>query len=110
MGKNKHPRKPSIPFGYLSFSKEGEVTKNITVMSDVKSSQEQEVMEIFKDQYNNLEEVIQISKIDQLPESNNDFRITAGDKKILVELTELAAWNYQIKITKEEYGSFSNPT
>jgi len=99
------PRKPSTPFGHLSFSKDGQVTRQVTKLSEVKPIQEREVMNIFQGQFNHDNHSRQISAIKDLPENDQDFIMTIDGRNVLVQLTELSTFEYYVKISKDEYES-----
>ena len=99
------PKKPTTPFEHLSFSKDGKVTRQVTKLSEFKTIQEREVMNIFQRQFNNDNRSRQIIEIKDLPENDQDFIITIDSRNVLVQLTELSTFEYYVKITQDEYES-----
>ena len=99
------PRKPTSPFGALSFSRDGQVTRQVTKLSEFKTIQEKEVMNIFQRQFNNDNPTRQIIDIKDLPENDQDFLMTMDGRSVLVQLTELSTFEYYVKITQDEYES-----
>ena len=47
------PKKPTLPFGYINFSKNGRVSKHVEKMPDDKRGQEKEVTSRFIEAVNN---------------------------------------------------------
>ena len=105
MEQKKPHRKPTNPFGVISFSKQGKVRSEITHLSSDKQTQELEAVTIFVDHYNRENPDDKISAIESLPESDHDFKIRIGDRDIFVQLTELTTHQYYITITRDEYDS-----
>jgi hypothetical protein len=100
--KKKMPKKPTRPYGQITFSKDGRVTKQMFRLSDDKLTQEREVIERFANLYNEIDVSNQISEIRQLPEYDHDFSITLGKVKVQVQLAELVERSFISPITEEE--------
>jgi len=87
--------KPTRPFGYIAFSKDGSVTSHIEVLPTDKAAQEAAVGEKLlalagKELFPN-----QQVKFEQLPERDNDFRILAdGKPTAVVECIEVVPQDY----------------
>jgi len=105
----KKPNKPTEPYGYISFGRDGTVRKGIFQLSHEKDAQESDVMEIFRNGVNNLSSNLNIVSFSKLPESDHDFRLATSKGPIAVQLTELVEQDYTTRISKEQYKSADYP-
>ena len=101
--KKKKPDKPTEPYGYISFGKNGSVKKCMTNLSSDKQTQEEEVIGIFLESIKKLKPSFKINGLNHLPEADNDFMIGTSLGPITIELTELVDRKYTYKISKEQY-------
>jgi len=96
-------KKPTMPYGYLSFSKEGKITKKEFKISNDKATQEREVAEQFVQSFNEKYSTKKITKLEQLPENDHDFLILVNGKETLLQITELVEREYAVPLTEDEY-------
>jgi hypothetical protein len=97
------PKKPSSPFGHISFAKSGAVRSHITSLSSDKPEQELEAARRFVELHNAAYPLDQINSLEQLPENEHDFRAAKGNLPILIQLTELVDREYAAPMSQEEY-------
>lgn len=100
--KRKH-RKPTEPFGYLAFGKNGTVRKHMSQLPDEKEPQEIAVMQRFVEGVSSLRSDLTICSFAPLPEADHDFRLITSKGDVTVQLTELVERDYAKTIAKEEY-------
>ncbi len=99
------PKKPTTPFGYISFSKDRKVDKKIFQLSDDKAVQEKEVAESFVTAFNKHPEHRKIIDWSALPENDQDFLLKFGNAEVLLQVTELVEREFVIPMTEEEYNA-----
>lgn len=85
----KMPKKPTTPFGYISFSKDGKVTPHIDQLPTYKAGQESQAAQRFSEQ---LEKYygIKVKGLSLLEEKDHDATFTIGGKKIVLQITEIS--------------------
>ncbi len=82
------PRKPTTPFGYIAFGKDGTVSPHIEQLSSTKSEQELRVGTSFVRHALNL--CGETASVRLLEENNHDFAILLGDAPLAyVQCTEI---------------------
>jgi hypothetical protein len=97
-------KKPTSPFGYIAFSKDGKVSKHIDTLPDTTKGQEEGVIQRFHELYNNSANYPRIEKSEPLlSEQGHDARIYIDNKWNEVQITELLRRDYTTTLTKEEY-------
>jgi len=97
------PKKPTEPFGYISFGKNGAVSKHMFELSQEKEEQEIGAVEKFIDGINQLSDYPNVNGFDKLPEADHDFTLDTSAGSITVQLTELVERDYAKPISKQEY-------
>jgi hypothetical protein len=97
------PKKPTEPFGYISFGKNGAVSKHIFELSHEKEDQEIGAVERFIGGLNQLSDYPNVNGFDKLPEADHDFTLDTSAGSITVQLTELVERDYAKPISKQEY-------
>ena len=97
------PKKPTKDFGYVSFSPDGRVKKEIFRLPDSKAAQELEVARRFAsllgpDESGKYEVV-------PLPENDHDFVLQERGTsiKMTVQLAEIVARDYLVRLTEDQY-------
>ena len=75
MAKSNKPKKPTQSYGYLSFSKDGKVSKNMFSLSNDKDTQEYRVAEQFCEHLIHSGQLSADAEIVKLPEADHDFII-----------------------------------
>jgi hypothetical protein len=83
------PRKPTKPFGFISFSKDGKVTPQISRLPEIKTGQEIQVAQIFSAQLQR-DHGISITNLVPLQEKEHDIRCTIGERNIKIQITEIS--------------------
>lgn len=101
----KKPEKPTEPYGYISFGKDGKVEKKMFMLSKVKEHQERGVIESFSSYFPNDFSEHEIQCIEDLPEADQDFVLKTNLGSISVQLTEIVEREYAFKISIEDYDS-----
>jgi hypothetical protein len=108
--KRKPPNKPTRPFGYIAFGKDGSGRKHMEQLSPIKAEQEIEVGRRFATGLNSM-----LGKqYEAVPceENDHDFWLIAVRETILVQAAEVVSRDYLHPLTKEDYfnwnHSFSN--
>lgn len=99
------PKKPTSPFGSISFSKSGKVVKDEKALSSNKEKQEEEVAKSFVSAFNEFRPDTLISRCIQLPENDHDFVLELGEQKVYLQVTELVDRSFTFPMTREEYDS-----
>jgi len=97
------PQKPTEPLGYMSFGKNGNVSKHMFKLSQEKEEQEIGAIERFIDGINRLSEYPKINGFTKLPEADHDFTLDTAEGPIIVQLTELVERDYARPISRKEY-------
>ena len=97
------PKKPTEPFGYISFGKNGAVSKHMSELPQEKEEQEIGAVERFIDGINQLSDCPNVNGFDKLPEADHDFTLDTSAGSITVQLTELVERDYAKPISKQEY-------
>ncbi len=106
----KQPKKPTSPFGYISFAPDGKVTKHSFQLPDTKEAQEEGVIQSFISRYSSDLDNLTIHDYAQLPEADQDFLLDTSEGDITVQVTELVEREFAFQITKEEYDSGKHST
>ena len=108
--RRKPPKKPTSPYGYVSFSPDGKVKKHSFQLSEVKEEQEEGVIQSFASHFPSDVNNLAIHGYLQLPEEDQDFLLNTSEGEITIQVTELVELEYTIEITKDEYdsGKYSN--
>lgn len=100
------PNKPTKPYAYINFRKDGTVEKVVETLPADKEAQEQRAAEHLVNRlfpYVNAKDALK-----RLPERDNDFRLLLPDRRpITLELVELASREYVHRIDVEEWHSNS---
>jgi hypothetical protein len=99
------PRKPTRPFGWIVFSKDGGVSKEMRQLSGVKESQELEAAVHFVDAFNTLATGRTISDLRQLEQDAHDFSARVGEAPLQIQLTELVDRSFTFEMSDAEYDS-----
>lgn len=90
------PRKPTRPFGYMNFGKDGHVEKVLDQLPADKQGQETEIAERFaRGITNNSGKVF---KAEMCPEADHDFYLVGDEERILVQATEIVARDFLISV------------
>lgn len=97
------PKKPTEPFGYIDFSKSGQVDKHMELLSSDKPLQEQQVAQVFFAAYNEAHPEAPFKECRPLPENDHDFVLVGHDKEVDLQITELVSRAYTFEMTREEY-------
>jgi hypothetical protein len=98
------PKKPTNPFAYISFAKDGKTEKHVAVLSSIKDTQERQVADSFIAAYNATNPDTPLTFLKQLPENDHDFLLRdAEQRKIVLQLTELVDRAYMFPMSREEY-------
>lgn len=97
------PKKPSSPFGHISFAKTGAVRSHITSLSSDKPEQELQAAHRFVELHNAAYPLDQLTSLEQLPENDHDFRATKGNLPVTIQLTELVDREYTAPMSQQEY-------
>lgn len=97
------PKKPTLPFGHIAFSKDGRVSRRMFQLSTVKEEQELEAIGRFVERFNRIDEKRQISDLMQLSEADHDFSALVDGRRIEIQLTELVQHSYIFPMTDDEY-------
>ena len=104
MSKSKEkPKKPTEPFGYISFSKSGKAKKRMFELSSDKETQEAEVAEKFIESHNKQVLNFEIKQQIKLPEKDHDFLFETSKGKIFAQITELVQRSYAFPMTQDEF-------
>ena len=94
-------KKPTEPFGYIAFGKDGTVRKHVEVLPDLKPELEVAVGRRFADG------LAKITKrkygVTPCPENDHDFWISTNDGKFMVQATEIVSRDYLRRIDPEDY-------
>lgn len=101
MANRREPKKPTRPYGYVSFPRRGPEERHLTNLPDHKDAIEREIGRKFVTALNRLG-----SKADfqaQLPEDDHDFIIEVDGKRIVVQAAELSDRAYLTELTEHEY-------
>lgn len=96
-------KKPTEPFGYISFSKSGKVEKHMERLSLDKPIQERQVADIFVAAYNESFPRTPFKECRPLPENDHDFVLVGQNSEIDLQITELVSRAYTFEMTQEEY-------
>lgn len=99
------PKKPTQPYGYINFAKDGKVSKHMFQLSGDKAILEMEVASAFAESLANSEGVA--TEVRPLPENDHDFLLIKNNEKIEVQLTEVALREYTTKVSQEQYDNGS---
>lgn len=83
------PKKPTKPFGVISFSKDGKVTPEISKLPSTKIGQELQVAQMFFEQLQTYYGV-SIGNLVQLHENEHDVQCTIGEEQVKVQITEIS--------------------
>lgn len=94
-------RKPTEPFGYIAFGKDGSVTPHIEKLPDHKAGQESEVGNRFAAGLS--ERYGKQYAAEQLPEDDHDFILRFDDREVIVQATEIAGREYLRPLPVENY-------
>jgi len=97
------PRKPTEPFGYAVFGKNGTVSKTIFQLSSEKKNQEKEAMDNFIKGITRIKPNLKIINMKQLQEADQDFLLETSIGSITIQLTELVLLDYAKPLSEEEY-------
>lgn len=97
------PKKPTSPFGYISFGKDGSVEKYVEVLPPEKDKQERRVVDSFVVGYNERNPNSKITNVEPLPENDHDFVLRDAKREILLQVTELVDRTYTFQMSREEY-------
>lgn len=95
------PRKPTEPYGYIAFGKDGSVKKHDKKLLEEKTAQEQEVAKKFAKGLNNLDGSNFISSLCE--ENDHDFWLTSRDYKVQVQATEIVSRDYLKELSQKDY-------
>lgn len=101
----KKPRKPTEPFGYLSFGKDGSVSKRMSQLSSEKEEQEMGAIEFFVKGIKDAQLGFYICDIKKLPEADQDFFLNTSIGPVIVQLTELLERDFTKEVSRDEYDS-----
>lgn len=97
------PRKPTRPFGYINFGKDGTVEKVLTQLSHIKEEQETEVAVAFAA---GLEASLgQNFAVERCAEADHDFYLISGETRILVQAVEIVGRDFLVPIDANGRGS-----
>ena len=102
---SKKPQKPTEPYGYIAFSKNGKVKKQMFQLSHDKEKQEVGVIEHFLKALPAKNPDLNIIGHEQLPESDQDFVLRCNEGEIYVQVTEIVEREYAFPISKAEYNA-----
>jgi hypothetical protein len=97
------PRKPTSPYGYISFSKKGKVQKVTFSLSHKKTEQERSVAEVFIRSFNEQSSIRIIENLIPLSPNDHDFQFNVNNKATLLQVTELVEREFIFPLTMEEY-------
>jgi hypothetical protein len=101
------PKKPTTTYGYISFGKDGTVTKVMHTLPADKEAQEQRAAEHFVGF--RFPDVNAKAALKRLPERDNDFRLMIpGRHPITLELVEIASRDYIYPIDQDEWSNNSH--
>lgn len=94
-------KKPTEPFGYIAFGKDGSVRKHMESLSQNKAEQENEVGSRFATGLKKMTG----DEYDIIPceENDHDFWLAACDGEILVQATEIVSRDYLRPIAMDDY-------
>lgn len=98
-------RKPTEPYGYIAFSKNGKVKKQMFQLSHDKEEQEVGVIEHFLKALPSKDPDLNIIGHEQLPEADQDFVLRCDEGEIYVQVTEIVEREYAFPISKAEYNA-----
>lgn len=101
----KKPQKPTEPYGFISFRKNGKVDKQMFQLSHDKEKQEVGVIEHFLKALSLKNPNLNIIGYDQLPEADQDFVLRCNEEEIYVQVTEIVEREYAFPISKDEYNA-----
>lgn len=95
------PKKPTEPFGYIAFGKDGSVRKHIEELPDVKSEQEREVSKRFS---TGLTKITGCQyQVVPCEENDHDFWLHSDHLAVQVQATEIVSRDYLIPLSQDEY-------
>ena len=102
----KSPSKPTTPFGWLAFGKDGTVKPEFQRLGDNKTDQEAEVLKLFLQRINR-DHVPDAANFEKLGENDNDALVYDSNNNplALVEITELVLFDFCEKISAEDYNN-----
>lgn len=83
------PRKPTDPITRLVFPKSGSVRRESIQLSESKEVQERQVIDLFIEEINAIDEEPELTLVTQLPQSDHDFLCQSGNQRVAIQLTEL---------------------
>lgn len=95
------PNKPTEPYGFISFSKNGKVRKLTSMLPPDKANQEFIVGELFVKYIQ--EELGEKLDIYSCEERDHDFRMKSDDIEIIVQETEVVSRDYIREISRDSY-------
>lgn len=96
------PNKPTEPYAYIEFGKDGSVRKVVETLPADKDTQERLVAEHFVRRL--FPDVAFGEAIERLPERDNDFRLhLPGRRPITLELIELASREYISQVDAQDW-------
>jgi hypothetical protein len=95
------PTKPTQPFGYIAFGKDGTCRKHIETLTNVKSEQEAEIG-------HRLANALGIMtgksvSVQSCEENDHDFLLQLGDHQVLVQAVEIVERDYLRKLSEDEF-------
>ena len=102
---SRKPRKPTGPYGYIAFSKNGKAKKQVFQLSHDKEEQEVGVIEHFLSTLSTSDPGFKIIGHEQLPEADQDFVLRCDEGEIYVQVTEIVEREYAFPISKAEYNA-----
>lgn len=97
------PKKPTEPYGWIKFSKDGKVEKDIRILSQDKQLQEEEVTKLFIKSFNRQSGDRKIINYKKLPEHSQDFLLSTKSNEIYLQVTEIVEREFTSPMTQEEY-------
>lgn len=99
------PKKPTQPYGYLTFSRSGKVSKEMFELSNVKETQEAEVGRSFVAAFNSSGGERQITGVSPMEQADHDFSARVNGAELHVQITELVDRSYTFPMSDEEYNA-----
>lgn len=96
-------KKPTQPFGYIAFGKDGTVRKHIETLAPIKEEQEAAVACKFAAGMSEMTRLTYVAT--PLKENDHDFLLRIGEREIIVQATEIVGRDYLRPISTEEHDS-----
>jgi hypothetical protein len=92
---SKRHEKPTTPFGFVAFSKDGGVDISLSTLPTVKDDQEVEVAQIFAQQLTRLFG-FSVSDPSRLPERGHDASMKINGQSVVLQITEI--WQKEFEL------------